>query len=159
MQEMNIGQAAVKGGVSAKMIRHYEAIGLLSPVRRTASGYRVYSDSDVHTLQFIKQARNLGFSMEQIRNLLDLWRNQRRSSRKVRELAINHMEELDERIRELQQIRQALHHLVRHCHGDERPDCPILEGLADGKNTGSGKSSDSNKTRRLAVTGKKRQRN
>jgi Cu(I)-responsive transcriptional regulator len=133
MQEMNIGQAAEKGGVSAKMIRHYETIGLLNPARRTASGYRVYTESDVHTLRFIKQSRNLGFSMQQISNLLDLWRNQRRTSRKVKELALTHMEELDDRIRELQQIRQALDHLVNHCHGDERPDCPILEGLANGQ--------------------------
>jgi len=133
MGDMNIGQAAKGGGVSAKMIRHYESIGLIQSARRAESGYRVYDESDVHTLKFIKQARNLGFSIEQIKNLLDLWRNQRRTSKKVKELALNHIEELDERIRELQEIRQTLNHLVQHCHGDERPDCPILHSLADGK--------------------------
>ncbi|WP_455222119.1 Cu(I)-responsive transcriptional regulator [Kaarinaea lacus] len=133
MREMNIGQAAENGGVSAKMIRHYESMGLIKPARRTASGYRVYSDKDVHVLRFIKRARNLGFSIEQIRRLLDLWSNHRRSSRKVKELALDHISELDERIRELQEIRQILNHLIQHCHGDERPDCPILEELAIGQ--------------------------
>lgn len=131
MQYMNIGQAATQGGVSAKMIRHYETIGLLKTVRRSAAGYRVYNNNDVHTLRFIRQARSLGFSMDQIRDLLGLWQNQRRTSRKVRELALNHIAELDERIRELQEIRHVLSHLVQHCHGDDRPDCPILESLAN----------------------------
>jgi len=132
MQEMSIGQAASSGGVSAKMIRHYESIGLLAPARRTAAGYRLYTDKDVHTLRFIRQARELGFSIEQIKNLLGLWQNQRRTSRKVKELAAGHIAGLDERIRELQAIRQALVYLVQHCHGDDRPDCPILDGLANG---------------------------
>lgn len=132
MEEMNIGQAAAAGGVSAKMIRHYEAIGLLNPARRTPAGYRVYRHHDVHNLRFIRQARSLGFSIRQIKELLGLWQNQRRTSRKVKELAMQHIDALDERIRELQEIRQVLSHLVRHCQGDERPDCPILDGLVKG---------------------------
>lgn len=127
---MNIGQAASRGGVSAKMIRHYEAIGLLTPAKRTAAGYRLYSENDVHILRFIKQARSLGFPMELIRDLLGLWQNQRRTSRRVKELAQNHLQEIDTRISELQAIKNTLEELVRHCHGDDRPDCPILDDLA-----------------------------
>lgn len=134
---MNIGQAAAKGGVSAKMIRHYETIGLLTPAKRTASGYRTYSEKDVHTLRFIKQARNLGFSIELIKDLLGLWQNQRRTSRRVKELAQNHLREMNERILELQEMKSALENLVRHCHGDDRPDCPILERLATEQKSGS----------------------
>ena len=130
MQAMNIGDAARQSGVSAKMIRHYEEIGLIPRAGRTSSGYRVYSRTDLHVLGFIRQARNLGFSIDRIRDLLGLWRNKRRSSKKVKELAMNHLQELDERILVLQQIRQAIAHLADHCHGDERPDCPILDGLA-----------------------------
>ena len=130
MLAMNIGQAAAVTGVSAKMIRHYEDIGLIQKARRTTSGYRMYSDSDLHILAFIKQSRNLGFSIEQIRDLLSLWQNRRRTSRKVKELAEMHINDLDERIKELQEIRQAISHLASHCHGDERPDCPIIDALA-----------------------------
>ncbi len=139
MHEMNIGQAASQSGVNAKMIRHYEAIGLIKPAKRTGSGYRIYNDIDVHTMRFVKQARNLGFSIGQIKALLGLWQNQRRSSRKVKELALSHIQELDERIREMQEIKHTLAHLVHHCHGDDRPDCPILDSLAQahaGKQTG-----------------------
>jgi Cu(I)-responsive transcriptional regulator len=132
MTEMNIGQAAANGGVSAKMIRHYESIGLINPARRTDAGYRVYGEKDVHTLRFIRQARSLGFSITQIRELLSLWQNQRRSSNKVKELALNHIHDMEERISELQQLKQVLEHLVHHCRGDERPDCPILKHLAQG---------------------------
>jgi Cu(I)-responsive transcriptional regulator len=127
---MNIGQAARASGVSAKMIRHYEEIGLIGKARRTGAGYRVYGETDLHTLRFIGQARNLGFSIEQIKTLLGLWNNQRRTSRKVKELAQRHIEELDDRIRELQEIKQTLSHLIRCCHGDHRPECPILDSLA-----------------------------
>ena len=127
---MNIGEAARASGVSAKMIRHYEEIGLIPKAGRTASGYRVYADGDLHVLRFVRQARNLGFAIDRIRDLLGLWQNRRRSSRKVKALALNHIAELDERILELQEIRQAIAHLAAHCHGDERPDCPILDGLA-----------------------------
>lgn len=134
---MNIGQAAAEGGVSAKMIRHYETIGLLTPAKRTASGYRTYSEKDIHTLRFIKQARNLGFSIELIKDLLSLWQNQRRTSRRVKELAQNHLRDVNERILELQEIKSALENLVRHCHGDDRPDCPILDRLATEQKSGT----------------------
>lgn len=126
---MNIGEAAQASGVSAKMVRHYEGIGLIPKARRTLAGYRMYSHSDVHTLRFIRQARNLGFSIEQIEQLLKLWQDRRRPSRKVKELAQAHIRELEERIREMQDMKHALETLAKHCHGDDRPDCPILEGL------------------------------
>lgn len=126
---MNIGEAAQASGVSAKMVRHYEEIGLIPKARRTMAGYRVYSPSDVHTLRFIKQARNLGFPIEQIEKLLALWQDRRRPSRKVKELAHEHIRELDARIREMQDMKRTLETLVKHCHGDDRPDCPILAGL------------------------------
>jgi len=130
MMQVNIGEAARHSGVSAKMIRHYEGIGLISKAARTYSGYRTYAASDVHTLRFIRQARNLGFSIKQIEQLLGLWRNQRRPSSKVKALAQEHMAELDARIAELQAMKRTLQELAAHCHGDERPECPILEGLA-----------------------------
>jgi len=126
---LNIGQTAAASGVSAKMIRHYEEIGLVPRARRTDSNYRTYSEADVHTLRFIKQARNLGFPIDAIGKLLALWRDHRRPSRKVKELALAHVQELDARIRELQTMKHTLEHLAKHCHGDDRPDCPILEGL------------------------------
>jgi MerR family gold-responsive transcriptional activator of gol and ges genes len=129
--QMNIGDAARRSGVSAKMIRHYEEIGLIPKAARTFSGYRTYSDSDVHTLRFVRQARSLGFSIKQIEQLLGLWRNQRRPSSKVKALALAHVEELDQRIAELQAMKRTLQALALHCHGDDRPECPILEGLAD----------------------------
>jgi Cu(I)-responsive transcriptional regulator len=128
--QMNIGETARHSGVSAKMIRHYEGIGLIQKAARTYSGYRTYAASDVHTLRFIRQARNLGFSIKQIEQLLGLWRNQRRPSSKVKALAQEHMAELDARIVELQAMKRTLQALAEHCHGDERPECPILDGLA-----------------------------
>ncbi|TAK48841.1 MAG: Cu(I)-responsive transcriptional regulator [Betaproteobacteria bacterium] len=127
---MNIGHTARASGVSAKMIRHYEGIGLIPRASRTGSGYRTYNAKDVHTLRFIRQARNLGFSIRQIEELLGLWRNQRRPSSKVKALALAHIEELDARIGELEAMKQTLQALALHCHGDERPECPILDGLA-----------------------------
>jgi Cu(I)-responsive transcriptional regulator len=126
---MNIGEAAQASGVSAKMVRHYEEIGLIPRAKRTLAGYRMYSPGDVHTLRFIRQARNLGFSIGQIGKLLALWQDRRRPSRKVKELAHAHIQELEERIREMQDMKRTLETLVKHCHGDDRPDCPILEGL------------------------------
>lgn len=128
--QMNIGHTARVSGVSAKMIRHYEGIGLIPRASRTDAGYRTYGAKDVHTLRFIRQARNLGFSIRQIEELLGLWRNQRRPSSKVKALALAHIEELDARIRELEAMKQTLQALALHCHGDERPECPILDGLA-----------------------------
>jgi len=130
MVQMNIGQAASRSGVSAKMIRHYEEIGLIPKASRTYSNYRMYSGNDVHTLRFIRQARSLGFSIKQIERLLGLWRNQRRPSSKVKSLALEHIAELDARIAELQSMKRTLLSLADHCHGDDRPDCPILDGLA-----------------------------
>jgi MerR family transcriptional regulator, copper efflux regulator len=127
---MNIGQAAEQSGVSAKMIRHYESIGLVERARRTDGGYRIYDGKDIHTLRFIRRARDLGFSMKEIAQLLGLWRNRRRASGDVRRVAQQHISELDQKIVELQAMRRTLSELVQHCHGDRRPECPILEDLA-----------------------------
>src|SRR5689334_2346225 len=126
---MNISQAADASGVSAKMIRHYEAIGLVQKPRRTSANYRVYSESDVHVLRFVRAARELGFSMREIGELLDLWRDRRRPSRKVKALVTAHLQELERRIADLQAMKGTLAELAHNCHGDERPDCPILERL------------------------------
>ena len=129
---MNIGEAAEASGVSAKMIRHYEAIGLLPNVARTAANYRVYGDNDVHELRFIRRARALGFSIEEIRELLGLWRNKSRSSAAVKKVASRHVDELRTKISELQAMLRTLEHLTANCHGDGRPDCPILDELSSG---------------------------
>jgi MerR family copper efflux transcriptional regulator len=129
---MNIGQAAAASGVSAKMLRHYETIGLVPKAKRTGSNYRNYTDGDVHTLRFIRTARDLGFSIDDIRSLLALWRDRQRRSREVKRLAERHAGELRTRITELEAMLAALEHLARHCQGDERPDCPILDGLETG---------------------------
>ena len=128
----NIGEAAALTGVSAKMIRHYEATGLIPPASRTFANYRLYNDADVHRLRFIKRARNLGFSMKQIEQLLGLWSDPGRSSAEVKQLALAHAAGLEERIREMQAMQRTLQSLARHCHGDQRPDCPILDDLASG---------------------------
>jgi MerR family transcriptional regulator, copper efflux regulator len=126
----NIGEAAELTGVSAKMIRHYEGIGLIPEAARTFAGYRLYADSDVHRLRFIRRARDLGFSMKQIGALLDLWHDPHRSSAEVKALAKQHVDELDAKIREMEAMKRSLQTLARHCHGDDRPDCPILDDLA-----------------------------
>ncbi len=126
----NIGEAAALTGVSAKMIRHYESIGLVPPASRTFANYRLYNDADLHRLRFIKRARNLGFSMKQIEQLLGLWSDPGRSSAEVKRLAQAHVDELETRIREMQAMQRSLQALARHCHGDHRPDCPILDDLA-----------------------------
>ncbi len=127
---MNIGQAAKQSNVSAKTIRYYESIGLIAPASRTDSGYRTYSEKDVQTLSFIHHARNLGFSVKDVSMLLDLWRNQKRASADVKALATAHIAAVDRKIGELQRMRDTLLDLTHRCHGDDRPDCPILEGLA-----------------------------
>jgi len=149
---MIISQVAKSTGVSVKMIRHYEEIGLIKKAGRSHAGYRIYSENDIHVLTFIRQARNLGFSIEQIRELVGLWQNKRRSSRKVKELALNHIQELDLRIKELLEIRQAITDLAERCHGDERPDCPIIDGLENAAahpchNTGPNRKFGLQKTR------------
>lgn len=126
----NIGEAARRSGVSAKMVRHYESLGLLPSVRRTDAGYRQYGESEVHTLRFIRRARDLGFSMDEIAQLLKLWQNRRRSSAEVRRIATRHIDDLSRKLAEMEAMRRTLQHLVHCCHGDERPDCPILDELA-----------------------------
>jgi MerR family copper efflux transcriptional regulator len=127
---MNIGEAANASKVTAKMIRHYESIGLLAPARRTGAGYRIYGPQDVPVLQFIHRARALGFSLEQIRGLLALWQDKSRASADVRALARGHIEELNRKIAEMEAMRRTLETLAASCHGDARSDCPILDDLA-----------------------------
>lgn len=127
---MNIGEASAASGVSAKMIRYYEQIGLITPAARAMSGYRVYSDNDVQTLRFVRRARDLGFTVEQMTELLTLWRDRGRASGDVKRIAEGHIEALEHKMKELQQMTSALRHLASHCHGDGRPDCPIIEELA-----------------------------
>ena len=127
---MNIGEAARQSGVPAKTIRYYESIGLIAPAERSESGYRVYGDKEVQTLRFINRARNLGFSVKQVAELLLLWRDRDRSSADVKAVARDHLSEIDRRMAELQSMRDTLEHLVERCHGDSRPDCPILSDLA-----------------------------
>jgi len=127
---MNIGQASRASGVSAKMIRYYESTGLIRAPRRTEAGYRQYSENEVLTLGFIKRARELGFSLERIKTLIGLWEDTSRHSADVKKMAQQYISELDSDISKLQSIRDQLSHLAAHCHGDDRPDCPILEDLA-----------------------------
>jgi Cu(I)-responsive transcriptional regulator len=127
---LNIGEAARQSGVSAKMLRHYETLGLLGNVARTDSGYRQYSAADVHTLQFIRRSRDLGFSMAEIAELVGLWQSRRRSSASVKRIAEKHLADLDARIESMQAMRRTLGHLIHCCHGDDRPECPILDDLA-----------------------------
>ncbi|HEY3597611.1 MAG TPA: Cu(I)-responsive transcriptional regulator [Paraburkholderia sp.] len=127
---MNIGEAARASGVTAKMIRYYESVGLLMAKGRTSAGYRLYGTQEVHSLRFIRQARRLGFLVDDIRRLLALWYDRSRASAEVKAIALEHAADLDRRITELTEMRDTLVHLARHCHGDERPDCPIIEQLA-----------------------------
>ncbi|AHF65788.1 MULTISPECIES: Cu(I)-responsive transcriptional regulator [Pseudomonas] len=129
---MNIGQAASKSGLSAKMIRYYESIGLLQAASRSDSGYRLYRSEDLHTLAFIKRSRDLGFSLEEVGKLLTLWQDRQRASSDVKALAHKHIADLNQKIEELASLRDTLQELVEHCHGDDRPDCPILRDLASG---------------------------
>lgn len=127
---MNIGKAAQTTGVSAKMIRYYEAQGLIRPADRTEGNYRDFSERDLNDLRFIRRARGLGFSIEEISRLLSLWRDDARPSREVKAMAQKHLEDLDARIREMREMADTLRHLAHCCAGDERPDCPILSDLA-----------------------------
>jgi len=127
---MNIGEAAKASGVSAKMIRHYESVGLFPQASRTEAGYRQYGEKDVHTLRFIRQSRDLGFSIEQIRELLNLWHDRKRPSRQVKSLAQAHIRELEAKLAEVAAMKATLEHLVHCCQGDDRPDCPIIDTLA-----------------------------
>lgn len=127
---MNIGQASKKSGVSQRMIRHYEAIGLIPKAARRDSGYRDYDQADVHTLRFIRSARDLGFPIEEIRQLLGLWQDRSRASSDVKALALARAGELKRKARELDDMRKSLEALAKACQGDDRPECPILGGLA-----------------------------
>jgi MerR family copper efflux transcriptional regulator len=127
---MNIGEASKASGVSAKMIRYYEQIGLIRAVGRTESGYRIYSTTDVETLRFIRRARDLGFSVEEMGTLLALWQDKQRESGDVKRVAMQHVAAIEKRIQELEGMARTLRHLAGHCHGDDRPDCPILDDLA-----------------------------
>ncbi|QPC42822.1 Cu(I)-responsive transcriptional regulator [Kaustia mangrovi] len=129
---MNIGDAAKVTGNSAKMIRHYEAIGLIAPPSRSEAGYRHYSRKDLHALHFIRRARDLGFSIAQIRELLALWQDRGRASADVKRIAETHIAELKAKMVQIEDMVSTLQHLSAHCHGDDRPDCPILDELAVG---------------------------
>ena len=131
-ESLNIGSVGEAAGVPPKTIRYYESIGLIAAPRRRANGYRSYSETDMRTLAFIKRARSLGFSVDEVRELLDLWRDGSRKSAAVKALAARHIEALDLKIAELQSMRAALAHLVKRCHGDARPNCPILGELDKG---------------------------
>jgi MerR family copper efflux transcriptional regulator len=126
---MNIGTVSERSGVPPKTIRYYESIGLITPAERERNGYRTYSVSDMGTLNFIKRARALGFSVDEVRELLDLWRDQRRTSATVKMLAARHLQTLDRKIEELHAMRKTIAHLIERCHGDDRPDCPILDDI------------------------------
>lgn len=126
---VTIGQAAQLSGISAKMLRHYEGLGLLGQVPRTDGNYRQYGEADVHTLRFIRRARDMGFTLDEIRTLVSLWHNRRRSSETVKRIAEHHIGELDQRIAALQAMRRTLQDLVQRCPGNQRPDCPILDDL------------------------------
>jgi Cu(I)-responsive transcriptional regulator len=134
---MNIGQASKASGVSAKMIRYYEGVGLVRPASRTSANYREFSAREVNELRFIKRARNLGFSVEEIAKLLELWRDQGRPSREVKAIAQRHVDDLDHRISEMQSMADTLRELARCCAGDERPDCPILADLGARRGAGT----------------------
>lgn len=127
---MNIGEAAKASGVSAKMIRYYESIGLIRSAHRTESNYRIYGPDEVHVLRFIKRSRNLGFSLEETATLLGLWQDKSRASADVKRIAAGHVEELQGRISAMQEMVATLRHLVHCCSGDDRPNCPILNDLA-----------------------------
>lgn len=132
---MNIGEAAKASGVNAKLIRHYESIGLIPKAVRSESGYRRYSENDVHVLSFVKRARTLGFSMNEIKKLVGLWRNRSRASAEVKKLTLSHIKNLEQKIHDLQAMRSTLKALANHCHGDDRPSCPILEDFSHKEKT------------------------
>jgi len=132
-QPMNIGEASRACGVSAKMIRHYESLGLVPPAARSDAGYRRYTANDVHLLAFIARARDLGFSIAEITQLVGLWQDRTRPSAKVKALALEHVERLERKVRELLEMKATLEKLAASCHGDDRPECPILDSLASGE--------------------------
>lgn len=150
---MNIGEASKATGISAKMLRYYEQIGLVRPALRAYSGYRIYSDKNIATLRFVRRARDLGFHVKQIASLLDLWQNGSRASADVKSLALGHVRELEQRRRELNEMIATLEHLAHHCHGDARPDCPILAELGAEDVTPPEKTPGQSRRRRFAAAG------
>ena len=128
---MNIGEASKRSGLPAKTIRYYEETGLITPPALAENGYRDYSETDVHKLRFVRHSRGLGFSVDECAQLLSLYEDKARQSADVKAIAEKHLTDIDAKILELQELRSTLHHLINNCHGDGRPDCPILEGLAD----------------------------
>lgn len=137
---MNIGEASAASGISAKMVRYYESVGLIRPAERSQAGYRRYSPNDVQTLRFLKRARCLGFSVDQMRELLALWRDEQRASADVKRLALAHVAALEAKAREIAEMSSALRHLAERCEGDDRPDCPIIDGLAEPAETSTRQS-------------------
>lgn len=127
---LDIGEAARQTGVPAKTIRYYESVGLIAPARRAENGYRLYGESEIATLRFVRRARDLGFSVRAVADLLALWRDKGRASADVKALALDHARELDRRIAEMKNMKSAIVALAERCHGDHRPDCPILDGIA-----------------------------
>lgn len=134
---MNIGEASAASGVSAKMIRYYESVSLIRPAHRTSAGYRRYDEADVQTLRFLRRARNLGFSVNQMRDLLALWRDEDRSKEEVQALALSHAAALEAKAVEIAEMSSALRHLARQCETSDRPGCPIIDELADVAGTGA----------------------
>lgn len=128
-EKMNIGQLAKESGLSSKQIRHYEEIGLIQEPVRNENGYRMYGKDDIHFLKFIKRSRELGFSLEDIKDLIGLWKNKSRSSKEVKKLAAKHLQDLEIKLKNIQEMAHTLKHLLHNCQGDHRPDCPILENL------------------------------
>jgi Cu(I)-responsive transcriptional regulator len=147
---VNIGEAAAASGVSAKMVRHYESLGLLRKVQRSEAGYRQYGDNEVHTLRFIRRARDLGFSIAEIGELVKLWQDRRRASAEVKRIALSHVADLQRRMDEMAAMKRTLEHLAACCRGDQRPDCPILDELARLKPATSPRTAASGAGRRLA---------
>lgn len=146
---MNIGQASKASGVSSKMIRYYEEIGLIAPARRNDSRYRTYAESDVHTLRFVRRARDLGFSVEQMKALLALWRDRTRASADVKAIALDHIAELERKAAAIADMTRTLRTLAETCHGDHRPDCPIIAGFSEGM--GSPEARPTREGRRFGV--------
>ena len=126
---MNIGEVASLSGVNSKMIRRYEEMGIIPKAGRNLSGYRQYAEKDVHILKFVKKSRELGFSMKDIKQLVSLWRNKTRTSSQVKSIALKHQTELEKKLNEIKAMLQTINKLVKNCHGDERPDCPIIDEL------------------------------
>ncbi|MBV2186999.1 MAG: Cu(I)-responsive transcriptional regulator [Rhizobium sp.] len=147
---MNIGEASEASGVSSKMIRYYEEIGLVRPAHRTASNYRVYGEDEVHRLRFVRRARSLGFSLDETEQLLALWADKARTSAEVKKLALDHIAELEDKIAGMQAMVGTLRDLADCCHGDERPNCPILADLSGGKTAREPQPSPRRSVARLA---------